>query len=48
MTMQIKIGTLNQCLGLANKNELVKNIIYDEKIDILCLQETKLRKNLDP
>jgi hypothetical protein len=45
--MQIKIGTLNLCLGLTNKKDLVKKIIIDEKIDILCLQETEIEINFD-
>jgi exonuclease III len=45
--MSTKIGTLNLCLGLANKKELVKNLIYEENIDVLCLQETELANNLD-
>jgi endonuclease/exonuclease/phosphatase family metal-dependent hydrolase len=45
--MQTKIGTLNLCLGLSNKKDLVKKMIIDEKIDILCLQETELEINVD-
>jgi exonuclease III len=45
--MDYKIVTLNLCLGLPNKKNLVKEIIINEKIDILCLQETKLQINLD-
>ena len=45
--MQTKIGSLNLCLGLSNKKDLIKNIIKDEKIDILCLQETELEINFD-
>jgi exonuclease III len=45
--MPIKIGTLNLCLGLPNKKEIVKNINKDEKIDILCLQETEIETNTD-
>ena len=45
--MQLKIGSLNLCLGLPNKKILVKNIILEEEIDILCLQETELEQNLD-
>ena len=42
--MEIKIGTLNLCLGLQSKKELVKQTILLEKIDILCMQETELNK----
>ena len=45
--MEIKIGSLNLCLGLQAKKELVKQTILCEKIDILCKQETELNKNLD-
>ena len=45
--MEIKIATLNLCLGLQNKKSLIKQIVMQEKIDILCLQETELNKNLD-
>ena len=45
--MPIKIGTLNLCLGLPNKKEIVKCIINDEKIDVLCLQETEIEINVD-
>ena len=44
--MQLKIGTLNLCLGLPNKKIVIKNIINEEQIDILCLQETELEINL--
>ena len=40
--MNMKIGTLNLCLGLRNKKEEVKQIIKENKIDILCIQETEL------
>jgi exonuclease III len=45
--MDYKIVTLNLCLGLQNKKNLVKEIFINEKIDILCLQETELQINLD-
>ena len=47
MNMKINLGTLNLCLGLTNKKEIVKRLINDENIDILCLQETELTNNLD-
>ena len=40
--MNMKIGTLNLCLGLRNKKEEVKQIIKENNIDILCIQETEL------
>ena len=47
MKMIGKFGTLNLCLGLTNKKELVRRMIIEEQIDILCLQETELLNNLD-
>ena len=47
LTMKIKIGTLNLCLGLSNKKTLVKQLIIENEIDLLCLQETELDVNLD-
>ena len=45
--MVLKISTLNLCLGLPNKKDLVKTMLIKEKIDVLCLQETELPYNLD-
>ena len=45
--MGIKIASLNLCLGLANKKNVVKQIIIEEKIDILCLQETEIDHNFN-
>ena len=45
--MGFKIATLNLCLGLPNKKNLVKEMFITEKIDILCLQETEVEINLD-
>ena len=46
-SMVIKVATLNLCLGLPNKKTIVKNLIVDEAIDLLCLQETEVDVNLD-
>ena len=43
----MKIATLNLCLGLPNKKEIIKQTIIKEKIDVLCLQETEVEINLD-
>ena len=40
--MSINISTLNLCLGLRNKKYLVKNILEENNIDVLCMQETKI------
>ena len=45
--MVIKIATLNLCLGLPSKKNLVKELIVNEKIDILCMQETEVDLNLE-
>ena len=39
MEDNIKIGTWNLCLGLANKKEIVSKMILEEGIDICCFQE---------
>ena len=40
--MSLKIGTLNCCLGLKNKKDLVGQILLEDKIELLCLQEVEL------
>ena len=40
--MQAQIATLNLCLGLKNKKDLVKQLIIDNNVDICCLQETEI------
>ena len=45
--MVFKIGTLNLCLGLSNKKDIVKQLIHANKFDIRCLQETELEFNLN-
>ena len=45
MTQQTKIATLNLCLGLKNKKEEIKRMVEDNKINILCVQETEVIKN---
>ena len=47
MSVELKIGTLNLCLGLKHKKDLVKNILYENKIDILCLQEVEIESGFD-
>ena len=43
--MELKIATLNLCLGLANKKDTIKRLILENSIDILCVQEVELKKN---
>ena len=45
--MSIKIATLNLCLGLRNKKFLVKNILDENEIDILCMQETEVSDDIN-
>ena len=42
-----KIGTINLCLGLTNKTHLLKEIIINDSIDVLCMQETEVNYNLN-
>ena len=44
--MPLRIGTLNLCLGLMQKKDLVLNDLVTNKIDICCLQETELLKDI--
>ena len=41
----IKIGTWNLCLGLRNKKDSVSKILIQNKLDIVCLQETDMEQN---
>ncbi len=43
-----KIASLNLCLGLPNKKYLIKELLYDLNIDVLCMQETEISPHLDP
>ena len=43
----LKIGTLNLCLGLKGKKDLVKNILMENKIDILAIQEVEIGPDFD-
>ena len=47
MELNIKIGTLNLCLGLKSKKNLIKSILKENDIDILCLQEMEVDVNFD-
>ena len=46
-TLPVKISTLNLCLGLKNKKLLVKKLLEENEIDILCMQETEVMKDID-
>ena len=43
--MQLKIATLNWCLGIKNNKELVGQLLLDNQIDVLCMQEIEIEKN---
>ena len=43
----LKIGTLNLCLVLKNKKDLVRAILIENNIDILCKQETEVEHDFD-
>ena len=43
MSDNTKIATLNLCLGLKNKKEEIERIIKENKLDILCVQETEVK-----
>jgi hypothetical protein len=40
--MSLKIATLNCCLGLKNKKDLIGRLLIENKIELLCLQEVEL------
>ena len=42
---EIKIGTWNLCLGLANKKDEVTSYLNFNNISICCLQETEIPLN---
>ena len=41
------IATLNLCLGLKGKKDLVKDILISNKIDILAMQEIEIESGFD-
>ena len=43
----LKIATLNLCLGLKFKKDLVKSLLQTHDIDILLMQETELEADFD-
>ena len=45
MSKQLKIGTLNLCLGLPNKKDLVTEMLRSNNVNICCLQETEVQLN---
>ena len=47
MKKDLKIGTRNQCNGVAMKMDYVKNILPKKKFDVLFLQETEIPNGHD-
>ena len=47
MSTAIKISSLNLCLRLQAKKNIVKQTVLHEEIDIMCMQETEINFNLD-
>ena len=41
--MSVNIGMLNLCLGLKYQKDNVKSLMLNNKIDELCMQETKMK-----
>ena len=47
MEDKIKIATWNLCLGLSSKKDYVSQIILNEAIDVCCMQEVDLKKDIN-
>ena len=45
--MELKIATVNLCLGLKNKRIDVENLMIKNDIRILCLQEVEIENIID-
>ena len=45
MLGSIKIGSLNLCLGLPNKRDMVVEMLKLNELSICCLQETEIPDN---
>ena len=43
----LKIATLNLCLGLKFKKDLVKNILIENEIDVLSMQEIEIESDFN-
>ena len=46
--MNLKLASLNLCLGLSKKKDDVANIVRENKISILCMQEIELEPGTNP
>ena len=47
MLTETKISSLNLCLGLQAKKNIVKQTVLHEEIDMMSMQETKINFYLD-
>ena len=45
--MDVKIASLNLCLGLKFKKQMVEQILLENTIDIFCLQEVEVENGFD-
>ena len=43
----LKIATLNLCLGLKSKKDMVKDLLQKKDIDILLMHETEIESGFD-
>ena len=43
--MNVKIATLNLCLGLKNKRLEVERLMINNNVDVMCLQEVEIEKD---
>ena len=46
--MNLKIASLNLCLGLSRKKDEVANIIRENEISVLCMQEIDTEPAANP
>ena len=46
--MNLKLASLNLCLGLRKKKDDIANIVRENKINILCMQEIELEPGANP
>ena len=45
--MPITISMINLCLGLKNKKLLVRRLLDENKIEVLCMHETEIGNDLN-
>ena len=47
MNKDIKVATLNLCLGLKHKKLMIEHMLNENRIDILCLQEVDIENGYE-